>query len=140
MPIHSICVYSLAELLGVSVSAMQDVFVTELVKTQKYKVMSSEQLKAKLKEKNLSLNGKMSPSDIAKVGLGIGVDGIVIALFEEYGSVDSVIRVRVIESATGATAWKDEIPGMPKINNQADFDKYVKPAIQKLVASLKAAV
>ena len=42
--------------------AMQDVFVTELVKSGKFRVMDREALAAIMREKNLALSGDIDPS------------------------------------------------------------------------------
>ena len=44
-------------------AAAQDVFVTELVKSGKFRVVEREQLEALMQEKNLSLSGDVDPQD-----------------------------------------------------------------------------
>jgi hypothetical protein len=118
----------------------QDVFVTELVKTGKYTVVGSEPLKAKLAEMGLSLNSDMAPTAVAQVGQKIGIHDIVTGLFSEFGSVDSFLQVRVIRSSTGSVVWTGQSQKLPKVSSDAEFNQHIKPAIQQLVASLKAAV
>ncbi|MDI9632181.1 MAG: CsgG/HfaB family protein, partial [Acidobacteriota bacterium] len=49
-------------------AAMQDVFVTELVKSGKFRVIDREQLAALMQEKNLSLAGDIDPATAIKAG------------------------------------------------------------------------
>src|SRR5438128_658531 len=55
-------------------AAAQDVFVTELVKSGKFRVVEREQLEALMKEKGLSLSGDVDPSTAVKVGKLLGVN------------------------------------------------------------------
>src|SRR5436189_6148550 len=54
--------------------AAQDVFVTELVKSGKFRVMEREQLEALMQEKNLTLSGDVDPKTAIKLGKLIGVN------------------------------------------------------------------
>lgn len=119
----------------------QDVFVTELVRTKKYTVLTREQLAKRLREKNQTLNSTADAGQVGDVGRAILVDDIVTALFEEYGSVESFrLRSRVVRSSSGQAVWSGESGKLPAINDQAAFDQHARPAIAQLVASLKAAV
>src|SRR4051812_1654122 len=48
-------------------AAAQDVFVTELVKSGKFRVVEREQLQALMQEKNLSLSGDVDPKTAVKI-------------------------------------------------------------------------
>ena len=49
-------------------AAMQDVFVTELVKSGKFRVMEREQIAAIMQEKGLTLSGDIDPSTAMQIG------------------------------------------------------------------------
>ena len=54
-------------------AAMQDVFVTELVKSGKFRVIDREQLAALMQEKNMSVAGDIDPKTAVKAGKLLGV-------------------------------------------------------------------
>src|SRR5215475_5645053 len=54
-------------------AAAQDVFVTELVKSGKFRVVEREQLDALMKEKGLTLSGDVDPSTAVRIGKLLGV-------------------------------------------------------------------
>ncbi len=55
----------------------QDMLVTELVKTGKYRVIEREQLAAIMQEKNLSLSGDIDPRTAVKIGKMLGVEYLI---------------------------------------------------------------
>ena len=59
-------------------AAAQDVFVTELVKSGRFRVIEREVLDALLREKNLSLSGDVDPSTAVRAGKLLGVDYMLI--------------------------------------------------------------
>jgi curli biogenesis system outer membrane secretion channel CsgG len=153
--------------------AAQDVFVTELVKSGKFRVVEREQLEALMKEKNLSLSGDVDPSSAIKIGKLLGVNYLLTGSVTEYGTTDkgahgsgigripgfsagkrsfvAALNARLIDTSTGEIAWADEarqeessvkvsVGGFGGgVDDNAMFDKVLKPCIQKLTASLKAA-
>lgn len=155
-------------------AAMQDVFVTELVKSGKFRVMDREQLAALLQEKNLSLSGDVDPRTAIKAGKLIGVQYFLTGAVTEYGKTDTsahgsgvrglpgfsggkstfvaAANARIIDTQTGEILWADEARGEDakfKLsiggfgggvdNDERMFDKIMKPLVQQLVASIKAA-
>ena len=158
--------------------ACQDVFVTELVKSGKFRVVEREQLEALMQEKNLTLSGDVDTSTAVRVGKLLGVNYLLTGAVTEYGttshSVDTpsgglgghwvpgvsvgknefvaAVNARLIDTSTGEIVWADEGRGS-ETNSRVHvggfgggvdgdtrmFDKVMKPVIQKLVASLKAA-
>jgi curli biogenesis system outer membrane secretion channel CsgG len=155
-------------------AAMQDVFVTELVKSGKFRVIDREQLAALLDEKNLSLAGDIDPKTAIKAGKLLGVQYFLTGAVTEYGaqgtsaSAPSVgglpgfsggkktfvaaANARIIDTTTGEILWADEARGEDskfKLNiggfgggvdyDDRQFDKVMKPVVQQLVASIKAA-
>jgi len=148
-------------------AAAQDVFVTELVKSKKFIVIEREQLQELMKEKNLSLSGDVDPSTAIKVGKLLGVNYLLTGAVTEYGSTDvsgggggvfagkrkfvAALNARLIDTSTGEVAWADEASQEEAsikvsvfgvgggVDDNRMFDKVMKPCIQKLVASLKAA-
>jgi curli biogenesis system outer membrane secretion channel CsgG len=114
--------------------AAQDVFVTELVKSGRFRVVEREQLQALMQEKNLALAGDIDPSTAVRAGRLLGVDYILTGAVTEYGvtqnSVDTpsgslggrwvpgvsvgknnfvaAMNARLIETETGEIVWADE--------------------------------
>ena len=153
--------------------AMQDVFVTELVKSGKFRVVEREQLQALMAEKNLSLSGDVDPSTAVKIGKLLGVNYLLTGSVTEYGVTDkgahgrsigrlpgfaagkrsfvAAVNARVIDTSTGEIAWADEASAEESsvkvnvggfgggVDDDRMFDKVMKPVIQQLSASLKAA-
>ncbi|MCB1055585.1 MAG: hypothetical protein KDD11_08750 [Acidobacteria bacterium] len=113
--------------------AAQDVFVTELVKSGKFRVIDREQLDALLREKNLSLSGDVDPSTAVKAGKLLGVQYFLTGAVTEYGATDSgahgrsigrlpgfnagkrsftaAMNARIIDTTTGEILWADEARG-----------------------------
>jgi curli biogenesis system outer membrane secretion channel CsgG len=153
--------------------AAQDVFVTELVKSGKFRVVEREQLQALMQEKNLTLSGDLDPSTAVRVGKLLGVNYLLTGSVTEYGVTDkgahgrsigrlpgfsagkrtfvAAMNARLIDTSTGEIAWADEASAEESsakvsvggfgggVDDDRMFDKVMKPCIQKLTASLKAA-
>ena len=110
--------------------ALQDVFVTELVKSGKFRVVEREQLAALMEEKNLALAGDIDPSTAVKIGKLLGVNYLLTGSVTEYGVTDkgahgrgvgrlpgfsagkrtfvAAVNARLIDTSTGEIAWADE--------------------------------
>jgi curli biogenesis system outer membrane secretion channel CsgG len=154
--------------------AMQDVFVTELVKSGKFRVIDREQLAALMQEKNLALSGDVDAKTAVKAGKLLGVQYFLAGAVTEYGKTDmsahsygirklpgmsggkstfvAAANARIIDTETGEILWADEARGEDSNfrlsvggigggvdNDQRMFDKVMKPVVQQLVASIKAA-
>lgn len=147
--------------------AAQDVFVTELVKSGKFRVVEREQLEALMQEKNLSLSGDVDPKTAVKIGKLLGVNYLLTGAVTEYGNTDvsgggggvyagkrkfvASLNARLIDTNTGEVVWADEASQEEAsikvsvfgvgggVDDNRMFDKVMKPCIQKLTASLKAA-
>ncbi|MFP3940748.1 MAG: CsgG/HfaB family protein [Thermoanaerobaculia bacterium] len=113
--------------------AMQDVFVTELVKAQKFRVIDRERLDALMREKNLSLSGDIDPSTAVEAGKLLGVEYFLVGSVTEYGATDAgahgrsrrglpgfragkrtfvaAANARIINAETGEILWADEARG-----------------------------
>ena len=111
-------------------AALQDVFVTELVKSGKFRVVEREQLAALMEEKNLALAGDIDPSTAVKIGKLLGVNYLLTGSVTEYGVTDkgahgrgvgrlpgfsagkrtfvAAVNARLIDTSTGEIAWADE--------------------------------
>lgn len=148
-------------------AAIQDVFVTELVKSGKFRVIDRERLNTLLSEQNLSSGGRIDPSTAVRVGKLIGVDYFLVGSVTEYGEESKggggfgisikkkkftgAANARLIDSETGEIVWADEgraeesnskvrVHGVGGgVDDERMFDKVMKPIVQKLAASLKAA-
>jgi len=147
--------------------AAQDVFVTELFKSGKFRVVEREQLEALMREKGLTLSGDVDPSTAVRVGKLLGVNYLLTGSVTEYGNTSvggggfgvsagkkkfvAALNARLIDTSTGEISWADEarkeeasikvqVFGVGGgVDDERMFDKVMKPCIQELVASLKAA-
>jgi curli biogenesis system outer membrane secretion channel CsgG len=152
-------------------AAAQDVFVTELVKSGKFRVVEREQLAQLMQEKNLSLSGDIDPSTAVQAGKLLGVKYFLTGAVTEYGAQETgaqgaygvgfsgkkktftaAMNARIIDTDTGEIVWADEARGEDSHfkltiagfgggvdNDSRMFDKVMKPVIEQLVASIKAA-
>jgi len=151
--------------------AAQDVFVTELVKSGRFRVVEREQLAALMQEKNLSLSGDVDAATAVQAGKLLGVKYFLTGAVTEYGAQETgahgaygigfsgkkktftaAMNARIIDTETGEIVWADEARGEDanfKLsiagfgggvdNDERMFDKVMKPVVQQLVASIKAA-
>lgn len=148
-------------------SAAQDVFVTELVKSGKFRVIDREQLQTLMREKDLSLSGDIDTSTAIRAGKLLGVQYFLAGAVTEYGNTSkgggalgisvkrntfvAAMNARIIDTETGEILWADEARGEKKsskvrilgtsggTDDERNFDKVMKPVISELVASIKAA-
>ncbi len=120
-------------------AAAQDVFVTELVKSGKFRVVDREQLAALMQEKNLSLSGDIDTKTAVKAGKLLGVQYFLTGAVTEYGSTGkeassggigglpsfsvkkktfvAALNARIIDTETGEILWADEARGEEKAQN-----------------------
>jgi curli biogenesis system outer membrane secretion channel CsgG len=147
--------------------AAQDVFVTELVKSGKFRVIDREQLAALMREKNLSLAGDVDPATAIQAGKLLGVQYFLTGAVTEYGNTKTggsgfgisagkkkfvaAMNARIIDTQTGEILWADEASAEESTvkvrvfgvgggkDDDRMFDKVMKPVIGQLVASIKAA-
>ena len=154
-------------------TAAQDVFVTELVKSGKFRVIEREQLAALMREKNLSLSGDVDPSTAVQAGKLLGVEYLLTGAVTEYGASTAqagsrsigglpsfgvkrkkfaaAMNARLINTTTGEIVWADDAREETKsakvkvagigggVDDDAQFDRVLKPVVQTLVQSLKGA-
>src|SRR4249920_2423692 len=66
----------------------QDMLVTELVKSGKYRVIEREQLAAIMQEKHLSLSGDIDPRTAVQIGKMLGVEYLIAGAVTELGVTD----------------------------------------------------
>jgi len=107
----------------------QDMLVTELVKTGKYRVIEREQLAAIMQEKNLSLSGDIDPKTAIKFGKMLGVEYLIAGSVTELGVTDrgahvpggfglpsvnvrsqkaeAAVDARAFSTTTGEIVWAD---------------------------------
>ncbi|HVS14428.1 MAG TPA: CsgG/HfaB family protein [Thermoanaerobaculia bacterium] len=158
---------------GGGASAAQDVFVTELVKSGKFRVVERSQLQALLAEQNLSLSGAVDGATAVQAGRLLGVRYLLTGAITEYGTSTAgantrgigglpsvrvgrkkfaaALNARLIDTESGEIVWADEGREETKsgnvnvggfgggVDDDAMFDRVLKPVVQHLVASLKAA-
>ena len=109
----------------------QDMLVTELVKSGKYRVIEREQLAAIMQEKHLSLSGDMDPRTAIQFGKMLGVEYLIAGAVTELGVTDrganvpggllrglpsvnvhsqkaeAALDARAFSTATGEIVWAD---------------------------------
>jgi len=83
----------------------QDMLVTELVKSGKYRVIEREQLAAIMQEKHLSLSGDIDPRTAVKIGKMLGVEYLIAGAVTELGVTDR-----------GASVPGGLLRGLPSVN------------------------
>ena len=83
----------------------QDMLVTELVKSGKYRVIEREQLAAIMQEKHLSLSGDMDPRTAIQFGKMLGVEYLIAGAVTELGVTDR-----------GANVPGGLLRGLPSVN------------------------
>lgn len=110
--------------------AAQDVFITELVKSGKYRVVERERIDAIMQEKGLNLSGDIDPSTAMQIGKLLGAEYLLAGAVTEYGYDESdvhtpgfrglpsvsvgkktftaAINARVFDVSTGEIVWADE--------------------------------
>jgi curli biogenesis system outer membrane secretion channel CsgG len=110
--------------------AAQDVFITELVKSGKFRVIERERLNAIMQEKGLTLSGDVDPSTAMKIGKLLGCEYLLAGAVTEYGedsaeggapsvrglpsfsfgkkNFTAAINARVFNVNTGEIVWADE--------------------------------
>jgi len=97
------------ELIGSSVS---DLFVTEMLKSERYELVERSQMAKVLSESELALAG-LSASKAVEVGNMMGADGVIIGTVDEYSTVAQRGRtypvvgmsVRLIDCKSGKVVW-----------------------------------
>lgn len=111
----------------------QDMLVTELVKTGKYRVIEREQLAAIMREKNLSLSGDIDPKTAVKIGRMLGVEYLVTGSVTQLGTTnrgasvpggfglpsvsvrsqkaEAALDARAFSTSTGEIVWADTASG-----------------------------
>jgi curli biogenesis system outer membrane secretion channel CsgG len=133
--------------------AAQDVFVTELVSSGKFKMMKGDQMlaiaKSKLAELGLTFGQNFTTPTAAKIGRAMGVKYLLTGAVTEYGVTDkgaiATITGNLIDTSTGEVVWADEVRQVSVfgvgggVDDERIFDKAFKPAIQQLVSKLVAA-
>ena len=111
----------------------QDMLVTELVKTGKYRVIEREQLAAIMREKGLSLSGDIDPKTAVKFGKMLGVEYLVAGAVTQLGTTnrgasvpggfglpsvsvhsqkaEAALDARAFSTTTGEIVWADTAQG-----------------------------
>jgi curli biogenesis system outer membrane secretion channel CsgG len=111
----------------------QDMLVTELVKTGKYRVIEREQLAAIMQEKHLSLSGDIDPKTAVKIGKMLGVEYLVAGSVTQLGTTnrgasvpggfglpsvsvrsqkaEAALDARAFSTSTGEIVWADTASG-----------------------------
>lgn len=133
---------------------MQDVFVTELRKRTKLKVLDVGNLNKLLEKNHVTLPDKVDAAQLTKIGTMLGVNYLLTGSVTEYGVKGRgqavrgfcTISVSLIDTSTGEVCWADEAKATNVsvfgvgggVDDNRFFQKVAVPAIQRLVASAKA--
>ncbi len=110
--------------------AAQDIFVTALVQSGRYRVVERERLQAIIQEQNLSMSGDIDPATALQLGRLAGVKYFLTGALTEYGGTDTgahgagvrglpgfgggkrtfvaAFNARLIDAETGDIVWADE--------------------------------
>ena len=110
--------------------AAQDVFITELVKSGKFRVVERERIDAIMQEKGLNISGDIDPSTAMQIGKLLGAEYLLAGAVTEYGydetdvhtpgirrlpgvsvgkkTFTASINARVFDVSTGEIVWADE--------------------------------
>jgi len=110
--------------------AAQDVFVTELVKSGKFRVIERDQIQAIMREKGLTQSGDVSASTAMQIGQLLGAEYMLAGSVTEYGATDkgahgrgigrlpgfragkksfvAAMNARIFDVSTGEIVWADE--------------------------------
>jgi curli biogenesis system outer membrane secretion channel CsgG len=147
--------------------AAQDVFVTELVKLDKFIVIDREELEEIMQARNLTLSGEIDQKAAVKIGKLLGVNYLLTGAVTEYGSKNvgipgsgisagkkefvASVNSQLIDAKTGNVIWsraetnktdsvKVSVGGFGGgVDDNKMFDKVMKPAIVNLINNLKTA-
>jgi curli biogenesis system outer membrane secretion channel CsgG len=113
---------------GTGAAAAQDIFVTQLVKSGKYRVLDRERLNSILAEQDFSVSGRIDAATAVKAGKVIGVKYFLVGSLTEWeherqsGSTgrflkrvrgsrnkfSAAMNARIIDAETGDILWADE--------------------------------
>lgn len=147
--------------------AAQDVFITELVKLDKFIVIDREQLEELVQERNLTLSGEIDQKAAVKIGKLLGVNYLLTGAVTEYGNKNvgipgsgisagkkefvASVNSQLIDAKTGNVIWsraetnktdsvKVSVFGVGGgVDDNKMFDKVMKPTIVNLITNLKTA-
>ncbi|HRI02846.1 MAG TPA: CsgG/HfaB family protein [Pyrinomonadaceae bacterium] len=147
--------------------AAQDVFITELVKLDKFIVIDREQLEELMQERNLTLSGEIDQKAAVKIGKLLGVNYLLTGAVTEYGTKNvgipgsgisagkkefvASVNSQLIDAKTGNVIWsraetnktdsvKVSVFGVGGgVDDNKMFDKVMKPTIVNLITNLKTA-
>lgn len=101
------------ELIGSSVS---ELFVTEILKAERYTLVERSQIKQVLGETEMAMSG-MTSAKAAEVGALVGADGVIIGTVDQYeskavkGHTFPVVGItfRLIDCKSGKIAWSVDL-------------------------------
>ncbi len=147
--------------------AAQDVFITELVKLDKFIVIDREELEEIMQARNLTLSGEIDQKAAVKIGKLLGVNYLLTGAVTEYGNKNvgipgsgisagkkefvASVNSQLIDAKTGNIIWsraetnktdsiKVSVFGVGGgVDDNRMFDQVLKPVIVNLVANLKTA-
>ncbi|MGB2750488.1 MAG: CsgG/HfaB family protein [Pyrinomonadaceae bacterium] len=147
--------------------AAQDVFITELVKLDKFIVIDREQLEEIMQARNLTVSGEIDQKAAIKIGKALGVNYLLTGAVTEYGSKNvgipgggisagrkefvASINSQLVDTKTGNVIWsraetnktdsiKVSVFGVGGgVDENRMFDQVLKPAIVNTITNLKTA-
>lgn len=138
--------------------AMQDVFVTELVKKNKrINVMNRKALEAAAATQQLTLSGDVDPVTAMKLGKLLGVNYLLTGAVTEYGVTEKssasrknlamTLQAKLIDTSTGEIVWTDQVRHVEQVSvggfgggvdDERIFKKAARPCVKRLIAKWRA--
>ena len=127
------------ELIGGSVS---ELFVTEILKANRYTLVERSQIKKVLGESELAMSG-MTAEAAVEVGALIGADGVIIGTVDQYeskavkGHLYPVVGItfRLIDCTSGKIAWSCDLAKQSE-SKKASLSIHVRSVVHEMMSGL----
>ncbi|MBN1269976.1 MAG: hypothetical protein JXB04_10325 [Kiritimatiellae bacterium] len=127
------------ELIGSSVA---DLFVTEILRSGKYKLLERSQMAQVLGESELALAG-LSTAQAVQLGSMAGADGVMIGTVVEYGTVAArghaypvvSVSVRLIDCQSGQVVWSADLAKRAE-SKSVTLPEHAGDAVHEIVSGL----
>lgn len=130
---------------------VQDIFVTELARGEKFSVLTRKQLLPLLRKHNLPLAGEIDTTTAVKIGKLLSVNYVLTGTVTQYGRTDLTspdnrtlviaFSASLVKVATGEVVWTKDSSLQGEISDgaSADLKKMSARMVQSLTASIKSA-
>lgn len=109
LDITSIAVWQIkSRIAGIDVEMIRQQIITQLVNSNRHKVVSRQRLEELLSEHRLSLSGTIDESSATEIGQLIGVEGFI----DGYASIENerfILSLNLVETKSGVILWANTI-------------------------------